>query len=58
MIMVDGYEALISEVQNNQAIALFKLLEQLPFTQIVSVIDRGVNHYLFCDLIGFGLISD
>ncbi|MDN6276658.1 BCCT family transporter [Psychrobacter sp.] len=36
MIMVDGYESLISEVQNNQAIALFKLLENLPFTQIVS----------------------
>ena len=36
MIMVDGYTSLISEVQNNQAIALFKLLEQLPFTQIVS----------------------
>lgn len=36
MIMVDGYDALITEVQNNQAIALFKLLENLPFTQIVS----------------------
>ena len=36
MIMVDGYEGLITEVQNNQAIALFKLLENLPFTQIVS----------------------
>lgn len=36
MIMVDGYNSLISEVQNNQAIALFKLLENLPFTQIVS----------------------
>jgi len=36
MIMVDGYDALITEVQNNQAIALFKLLEKLPFTQIVS----------------------
>ena len=36
MIMVDGYTSLISEVQNNQAIALFKLLENLPFTQIVS----------------------
>lgn len=36
MIMVDGYTSLINEVQNNQAIALFKLLEQLPFTQIVS----------------------
>ena len=36
MIMVDGYNSLIGEVQNNQAIALFKLLENLPFTQIVS----------------------
>ncbi|WP_299187527.1 BCCT family transporter [uncultured Psychrobacter sp.] len=36
MIMVQGYESLISEVQNNQAIALFKLLENLPFTQVVS----------------------
>ncbi|MFK3915514.1 BCCT family transporter [Psychrobacter sp. NPDC078501] len=36
MIMVDGYNSLISEVQNNQAIALFKLLERLPFTEFVS----------------------
>ena len=36
MIMVDGYTSLISEVQNNQAIALFKLFENLPFTQFVS----------------------
>ena len=38
MIMVDGYNSLISEVQNNQAIALFKLLENLPFTQVVSTL--------------------
>ena len=36
MIMVDGYTSLIGDVQNNQAIALFKLLENLPFTQFVS----------------------
>lgn len=36
MVMVDGYTSLISEVQNNQAIALFKLLENLPFTEFVS----------------------
>lgn len=36
MIMVDGYNSLIGDVQNNQAIALFKVLENLPFTQIVS----------------------
>ena len=38
MIMVDGYTSLISDVQNNQAIALFKLLEKLPFTQFVSAL--------------------
>ena len=38
MIMIQGYESLITEVQNNQAIALFKLLENLPFTQVVSVL--------------------
>ncbi len=38
MIMVQGYDSLITEVQNNQAIALFKLLENLPFTQIISSI--------------------
>ena len=36
MIMVDGYQSLIGDVQDNQAIALFKLLENLPLTQIVS----------------------
>ena len=36
MIMVQGYDSLITEVQNNQAIALFKLLENLPLTQVVS----------------------
>ncbi|GAA0319832.1 BCCT family transporter [Psychrobacter aestuarii] len=38
MIMIDGYESLITDVQNNQAIALFKLLENLPFTQFVSTL--------------------
>ena len=36
MIMVDGYTSLIGDVQDNQAIALFKLLENLPFTEFVS----------------------
>ena len=36
MIMNDGYTSLITDVQNNQAIALFKLLENLPFTEFVS----------------------
>ncbi len=36
MIMVDGYTSLIADVQDNQAIALFKLLENLPFTEFVS----------------------
>lgn len=38
MIMNEGYTALISEVQDNQAIALFKLYEQLPLTSIVSFV--------------------
>ena len=37
-IMQEGYTTLISEVQNNNAIALFKLLERLPLTSIVSFI--------------------
>ncbi|MGE4343294.1 MAG: BCCT family transporter [Geoalkalibacter sp.] len=36
MIMREGYLALITEVQNNQALALFKLYEHLPFTSITS----------------------
>ena len=36
MIMHEGYTTLIDEVQADSAIALFKLLEQLPFTQVVS----------------------
>jgi len=38
LIMVEGYTALIDEVQANHAIALFKLYEQLPLTGIVSFI--------------------
>lgn len=38
MIMVDGYTSLISAVEDNQAIALFKLLEHLPLTQLMSSI--------------------
>ena len=37
-IMIDGYTSLITEVQDNNAIALFKLLERLPLTSIVSFI--------------------
>ncbi|RUO73680.1 BCCT family transporter [Idiomarina seosinensis] len=36
MIMNEGYTSLIGEVQNNQAIALFKLYENLPLTSIIS----------------------
>lgn len=36
MIMVEGYTHIISEVQDNNAIALFKLFERLPFTSIIS----------------------
>jgi choline/glycine/proline betaine transport protein len=38
LIMNEGYTALITEVQNDQAIALFKLFERLPLTSIVSFI--------------------
>lgn len=36
LIMVDGYTELIKQVQDDHAVALFKLFELLPFTQIVS----------------------
>ena len=36
LIMVDGYTELIEQVQNDHAVALFKLFELLPFTSIVS----------------------
>ncbi|MFN3579551.1 MAG: BCCT family transporter [Pseudomonas sp.] len=38
LIMNEGYTALITEVQNDTAIALFKLYERLPLTSIVSFI--------------------
>ncbi|TRW48122.1 BCCT family transporter [Aliidiomarina halalkaliphila] len=38
MIMVQGYESLITEVQEDQAIALFKLYERLPLTSILSFV--------------------
>lgn len=38
LIMHEGYTALISEVQADHAIALFKLYEVLPFTTIASLI--------------------
>ena len=38
MIMTDGYHHIIQEVQNNNAIALFKLFERLPMTSIISFI--------------------
>lgn len=37
LIMMEGYTSLIDDVQNNQAIALFKLFEQFPFTRVVSI---------------------
>ncbi|MFV0278119.1 MAG: BCCT family transporter, partial [Parahaliea sp.] len=37
-VMNEGYSVLIDEVQNNQAIALFKLYEVLPLTSILSLI--------------------
>ena len=36
MIMREGYDTLVGEVQANTAIALFKLYEQLPMTQLLS----------------------
>ncbi len=36
LIMREGYLQLITEVQNDQALALFKLYEHLPFTSITS----------------------
>ena len=38
LIMREGYTALIGEVQSNTAIALFKLYERLPLTEVVSFI--------------------
>lgn len=37
LIMNEGYTALISEVQNDEAIALFKLYERLPWTNFLSI---------------------
>lgn len=36
LIMNEGYTALIGDVQSNTAIALFKLYERLPLTELVS----------------------
>ena len=38
MIMVDGYTALIEQVELDHAIALFKLFERLPFSSFISFI--------------------
>ncbi|SDU20308.1 BCCT family transporter [Halopseudomonas salegens] len=38
LIMNEGYTALIGEVQENNAVALFRLYEQLPLSGIVSFI--------------------
>lgn len=38
MIMNEGYTTLITQVQDNQAIALFKLFEELPLTNIISFV--------------------
>src|SRR5690625_846054 len=38
MILFEGYTSLIGEVQENHAIALFKLYENLPFTSIASLV--------------------
>ncbi|AKX56158.1 choline transporter [Thiopseudomonas alkaliphila] len=38
LIMEQGYTALITEVQNDNAIALFKLFEHLPLTSVTSLL--------------------
>lgn len=38
MILNEGYTSLITEVQNDNAVALFKLFERLPLTSVVSAI--------------------
>lgn len=38
MIMEQGYTELITQVQSNQAIALFKLYERLPWSALISFI--------------------
>ncbi|MGQ9424468.1 BCCT family transporter [Gilvimarinus sp. F26214L] len=38
LIMMEGYTSLIAEVQNNHAVALFKLYEALPLSAIASFI--------------------
>ena len=38
LIMNEGYTTLITDVQNNTAVALFKLFEQLPWSSFVSFI--------------------
>lgn len=38
LIMNEGYTTLITEVQNDTAIALFKLFEQLPWTSFISFV--------------------
>ncbi len=38
LIMIEGYTTLITDVQNNTAVALFKLFEQLPWSSFVSFI--------------------
>lgn len=38
MIMEQGYDTLIGDVQADQAVALFKLFEALPLTQLISAL--------------------
>lgn len=38
LILHEGYTTLIQDVQNDNAIAIFKLLEHLPFTSFVSAL--------------------
>jgi choline/glycine/proline betaine transport protein len=38
LILNEGYTSLITQVQNDHAIALFKLFEQLPLTSLISTL--------------------
>ncbi len=38
LIMEEGYESLVGHVQADQALALFKLFEALPFSSLVSLV--------------------
>ena len=58
MVMMQGYDSLITEVQNDKAIALFKLFEHLPLSSFISFITVILIVTFFCYFIRFGLACD